>query len=129
MKKTNDQWKQVLDPEVCRVTREKGTESPFSGELLHNNKTGVYTCSNCNAELFLSNAKFDSGCGWPSFYQPTTANSVEYHKDISLGMSRTEITCKYCGAHLGHVFPDGPQDKTGKRYCVNSLSLQFTENK
>jgi len=128
MDKTNDQWKKELDPDVYRITREKGTEPAFSGRLLHNTESGIYTCANCDAELFQSNTKFDSGSGWPSFYKPTTEGSVEYHEDTALGMHRTEVICKNCGAHLGHVFPDGPQDKTGKRYCINSLSLKFQKN-
>lgn len=122
---TDEDWKQKLDPDVYRVTREKGTEPPFSGKLLHNTETGTYTCSNCGANLFSSETKFDSGCGWPSFYDVVQSEAVDLHEDTSFGMTRTEVTCKKCGAHLGHVFPDGPQDKTGQRYCVNSLSLHF----
>lgn len=130
IKKSNEEWKKVLDPETYHVTREKGTEQPFSGKLLYNKDSGIYTCSNCGAKLFDSDAKYDSDCGWPSFYQPGNENNVEYHEDNSFGMRRTEVTCKICNAHLGHVFTDGPRDKTGKRYCINSLALKFeSENK
>jgi len=123
--KSDKEWKEILDPEVYHVTREKGTEAPFSGKLLNNKETGMYVCSNCGAELFSSETKYNSECGWPSFYQPTKEENIKYDEDNSLGIRRTEITCKNCGAHLGHVFQDGPRDKTGKRYCVNSLSLKF----
>lgn len=125
IQKTNDEWKTSLDPEVYHVTREKGTEPPGSGKLLHNKETGMYTCSNCGTELFSSETKFDSGSGWPSFYDVARNDAVELHEDTSYGMTRTEVTCKTCGAHLGHVFPDGPEDKTGQRYCINSLALNF----
>lgn len=125
VKKTDEEWKKKLDPDVYHVTREKGTETPFSGALLHNKETGMYTCANCGAHLFSSDTKFDSGSGWPSFYEPAPGDNIEYHEDNAMGMKRTEVTCKVCGAHLGHVFPDGPQDKTGQRYCINSLALKF----
>jgi len=125
LQKSLNEWKKELDPEVFRVTREKGTEHPYTGKLLHNTKTGIYTCSNCDHELFLSDAKYDSGCGWPAFYDPVTEDSLKYHDDSTFGMKRTEVTCGTCGAHLGHVFPDGPQDKTGQRYCINSVALKF----
>ena len=123
--KTNEEWKEILDPDVYKVTREKGTEAPFSGKLLHNKEDGMYVCSNCGTELFSSETKFDSGSGWPSFYDVAHSDTVELHEDTSFGMTRTEAICSSCGAHLGHVFPDGPQDKTGQRYCINSLSLHF----
>ncbi|CAN5157657.1 peptide-methionine (R)-S-oxide reductase MsrB [soil metagenome] len=123
--KTNDEWKKELDPEVYHVTREKGTEAPGTGKLLHNKETGLYSCSNCGTELFSSETKFDSGSGWPSFYDVANSDAVELHEDSAYGMNRTEVTCRTCGAHLGHVFPDGPSDKTGQRYCINSLSLNF----
>ncbi len=123
--KTVDEWKKKLTPEVYHVTREKGTEPPGSGKLLHNKETGLYTCSNCGATLFTSDTKFDSDSGWPSFYDVANSDAVELHEDTGYGMNRTEVTCKTCGAHLGHVFPDGPTDKTGQRYCINSLALNF----
>lgn len=118
-------WRDKLTPEQYHVCWEKGTEAPFSGALLHNKKTGDYHCVCCGARLFDSSAKFDSGCGWPSFDQ-ALPGAVRYEPDLSHGMRRTEILCQQCGAHLGHVFPDGPTD-TGQRYCVNSLSLTFSE--
>lgn len=123
-----DDWKSKLSPDVYHVTREKGTEAPFSGALLHNEKTGMYTCSNCNAELFDSTAKFDSGSGWPSFDRPVAEGRVKLEEDTSGGMLRTEVVCAACDAHLGHVFQDGPTS-TGARFCINSLSLGFTEKK
>ena len=125
IQKTNEAWKKELTSDVYHVTREKGTEPPGSGKLLHNKETGMYTCSNCGAELFSSDTKFDSGSGWPSFYDVANSEAVELHQDTSYGMNRTEVTCKTCGAHLGHVFPDGPTGKTGQRYCINSLALNF----
>ena len=113
-----------LTPEQEHILRDKGTEPPFSGELLHNKETGVYMCAQCGTELFSSETKYDSGSGWPSFYQAIKDN-VEARIDNSLGMARTEVVCKKCGGHLGHVFEDGPKDKTGQRYCINSLSLEF----
>jgi len=126
---TNDEWKKKLPPDVYYVTREKGTEPPFSGKLLLNKEHGMYVCSNCGADLFSSETKFDSGCGWPSFYDIASADAVNFHEDTSYGMVRTEVTCKKCAAHLGHVFPDGPEDKTGQRYCINSLSLHFRKKR
>ncbi|MCX8961270.1 peptide-methionine (R)-S-oxide reductase MsrB [Erwinia psidii] len=109
------------------VTQERGTEPPFSGKLLHNKTQGIYHCLLCGTPLFFSDSKFDSGCGWPSFYQPCSDKAVRYLADDSHGMQRTEIRCGHCDAHLGHVFPDGPQP-TGERYCVNSASLSFTDD-
>lgn len=123
MKLTEQQWQERLTPEEFRVCREKGTERPFTGQLLDVNDKGMYLCKCCGAELFSSDTKFDAGCGWPSFFAEHAEN-VGYHTDTSHGMTRTEITCKHCDAHLGHVFPDGPQP-TGQRYCVNSVSLTF----
>ncbi len=108
------------------VTQERGTEAPFSGKLLHNKEQGIYHCLVCNAPLFLSSDKYDSGCGWPSFYRPAEDNAIRYLEDNSHGMQRTEIRCSACDAHLGHVFPDGPQP-TEERYCVNSASLNFSD--
>lgn len=125
----NIDWKQKLTPEQYRVLREKGTEPPFTGELLENKADGSYICAGCGNELFSSDHKFDSGSGWPSFYDVSLLDSVDLHRDDSLGMERTEVTCKNCGGHLGHVFDDGPADKTGKRYCINSLSLEFRDAK
>lgn len=108
------------------VTQQRGTEAPFSGKLLHNKQDGIYHCLVCNAPLFLSDSKYDSGCGWPSFYQPVDDEAIRYLEDDSHGMQRIEIRCQRCDAHLGHVFPDGPQP-TGERFCVNSASLSFTD--
>lgn len=108
------------------VTQDRGTEAPYSGKLLHNTRSGIYHCLCCNAPLFYSDSKYDSGCGWPSFYQPVADNAIRYIDDYSHNMHRIEIRCGQCDAHLGHVFPDGPQP-TGERYCVNSASLRFTD--
>lgn len=108
------------------VTQKQGTEPPFTGHLLHNKRDGVYHCLVCNAPLFLSETKYDSGCGWPSFFEPVSETAIRYLDDNSHGMQRIEIRCGQCDAHLGHVFPDGPQP-TGERYCVNSASLSFTD--
>lgn len=123
--KAADVWRDKLNDEQYRVCRLKGTEPPFSGALLHNRKSGEYHCVCCGARLFDSSAKFDSGCGWPSFDQ-ALAGSVRYLEDRSHGMVRTEIQCQACGSHLGHLFADGPT-ATGQRYCVNSVSLSFSE--
>ena len=124
--KTAAEWQQQLTPEQYRVCREKGTEAPFSGELLNNTGIGTYGCVCCKAPLFRSDAKFESGCGWPSYWKALSDDAVIYQDDMSLGMNRTEILCANCGSHLGHVFPDGPQP-TGLRYCVNSVSLTFDD--
>lgn len=129
MHKTNDEWKQELSPEVYHVTREKGTEAPFTGTYWNEFSPGRYACSNCGKELFLSEHKFDAGCGWPSFDRPVDAANVTEEVDTSHGMVRREVVCTNCGAHLGHVFDDGPQDTTGIRYCINSASLTFTKEK
>ena len=117
-------WKAQLTAEEFRVCREAGTERPYTGVLLDEKRPGQYVCKCCGADLFDGQAKFDSGCGWPSFYAQSEQGNVGYREDLSHGMRRVEIYCKQCQAHLGHVFPDGPQP-TGQRYCVNSVSLTF----
>ncbi|GAJ77713.1 LOW QUALITY PROTEIN: peptide methionine sulfoxide reductase MsrB [Vibrio sp. JCM 18905] len=125
--KSDEQWREQLSEEEFRVCREQGTEPPFSGKLLHNKETGVYACTCCNAPLFVSDNKYDSGCGWPSFDAPINDQAVRYLEDLSHGMVRTEIRCATCDSHLGHVFEDGPQT-TGERFCVNSVSLIFNKS-
>lgn len=120
----NRDWKEKLSAEQYAVLREGATEPPFSGQLLHNKEKGIYTCAGCGAELFTSDAKYDSGSGWPSFFQPVARDAILEREDTSHGMRRIEILCASCEGHLGHVFPDGPRP-TGQRYCVNSLSLGF----
>jgi len=122
--KSEEQWQQELSPEQYAVMRRGETEAPFSGALLDDHSAGMFTCAACGAELFSSDAKFDSGTGWPSFSDPVNAQNVELVTDDSHGMHRTEVRCKRCGSHLGHVFDDGPADKGGKRFCINSVCLQ-----
>lgn len=126
IKKTEEEWRAELTDKQYNVLRQKGTEPPFTGELLHNKGKGKYHCAGCGEDLFLSDTKFDSGSGWPSFWAPIEDDNIESKSDESIGMQRTEILCKKCGGHLGHVFHDGP-NPTGKRYCVNSASLKFEE--
>jgi peptide-methionine (R)-S-oxide reductase len=125
--KTLEQWRAQLDPEQFRVTREKGTERAFTGAYWDTKTPGTYRCVCCGAPLFTSDTKFDSGTGWPSFYTPVSESAVVTEDDNTLGMRRTEVMCGNCGAHLGHVFPDGPTP-TGLRYCINSLSLDLEED-
>ena len=118
-------WKKKLTLEQYKVLREKGTEAPFTGKLYNNHQSGMYQCAACGQDLFSSTAKFDSGSGWPSFDDPINRENVELKEDNTLGMSRTEVICKNCGSHLGHVFNDGPKETTGQRYCINSCALNF----
>jgi len=124
MKEENDEWKLTLSPEQYKVLRECGTEPPFTGKYVNHKEDGTYVCAGCGNALFSSDTKFESGSGWPSFWDQVSEDAIETREDNSLWMRRTEIVCKKCGGHLGHVFDDGP-NPTGLRYCVNSLSLEF----
>ncbi len=123
--RTEEQWRELLTPEQYYVLREKGTERPFINKYDHHFEPGVYACAACGAELFSSETKFNSGCGWPAFYAAKAGDRVVLTPDDSLGMIRTEVTCARCGSHLGHIFDDAPQTPTGQRYCINSVSLKF----
>ena len=123
--KTDDEWRAELTPEQYEVLRRAGTERAFTGKFVNEKSNGMYTCAGCGAELFASDTKFDSGCGWPSFTEPAVAAAVETRPDNTLFMRRTEVVCRACGGHLGHVFEDGPQDKGGLRYCINSCALEL----
>lgn len=125
VEKSEAQWREELSDEQFRVCRQKGTEPAFTGIYYDTREDGVYRCACCNNALFRSDHKYDSGSGWPSFWEPITPDAVHTETDVSHGMTRTEVTCGACGAHLGHVFNDGPRDKTGLRYCINSVSLDL----
>jgi peptide-methionine (R)-S-oxide reductase len=124
VKKTEAEWRTELTPEQYHILREKGTERAFTGALVNNHADGLYHCAACNAPLFKSETKFESGSGWPSFFEPTSPTAVQLYEDNAHGMRRVEVTCASCGGHLGHVFPDGP-NPTGQRFCINSASLGF----
>ncbi len=126
--KTEEEWKKDLTPEQYAILREQGTEPAFTGKYLDNHDSGAYTCAACGLQLFSSDTKFDSGTGWPSFSEPANLENVELRTDDSHGMVRTEVVCKRCGSHLGHVFNDGPADKGGQRYCINSCALNFEKS-
>ena len=121
---TDEQWRERLTPEQYAVLRGKGTERAFTGAYWDAKDEGVYRCAACNTQLFTSETKYDSGSGWPSFWEPLTPDAVRYERDVSYGMTRTEVLCGTCGGHLGHLFDDGPQP-TGQRFCMNSVSLEF----
>jgi len=123
--KTDEEWKKILTPQQYEILRNKGTEPAFTGQFVDNHEQGVYECAACGEELFDSSTKFESGSGWPSFYDVATQGNVILKDDNAHGMRRTEVVCSKCGGHLGHVFEDGPKNKTGLRYCINSCALKF----
>ncbi len=125
--KTDAEWRQSLSDAEYQVLRRAATERAWTGALLDEKRNGVYVCRACGADLFRSTTKFDSGSGWPSFFEPISEDAVELHRDVSYGMVRTEVRCANCGSHLGHLFDDAPQTPTGERYCMNSISLDFEE--
>ena len=125
IEKSEEDWRQELDPERYHVLREAGTEPPFTGSYTYSKESGTYRCGACGNTLFNSDTKFDSGTGWPSFTAPKVADAVETRSDTSWGMKRTEVVCRNCGGHLGHVFDDGPRDKGGMRFCINSCALEL----
>jgi peptide-methionine (R)-S-oxide reductase len=125
VRKSDEEWREQLTPEEYEVTRKGGTEAPFTGRYWDNHEDGMYRCVGCGTELFSSDTKFDSGTGWPSFTEPAVAEAVELRDDSSWGMNRTEVVCRNCGGHLGHVFPDGPPEAGGMRYCINSCALDL----
>ena len=128
VQKTDAQWREELTPEQYQVLRKAGTERAFTGKYWNNHEDGIYRCAGCGAELFGSDTKFESGSGWPSFTEPKVAEAVTLKRDISHGMIRTEVECARCGGHLGHVFDDGPRDRGGLRYCMNSCAMDFQSN-
>jgi peptide-methionine (R)-S-oxide reductase len=129
VKLSEEEWEAKLTTEQYRILRQKGTEAPFSGELLEEKRDGMFMCVACGNQLFASNTKFDSGSGWPSFYDVAKSDAVKLLEDNSLGVNRVEVECAKCGGHLGHVFDDGPADRTGQRYCINSVCLKFDSKK
>jgi len=129
VEKSEREWRERLTPEQYKVLREKGTERPFTGEYDKSKQSGTYRCAGCGTELFESDAKFDSGTGWPSFTEPKVAEAVELREDKKWGMRRTEAICRNCGSHLGHVFDDGPRDAGGQRWCINSCALDLATSR
>lgn len=125
IQKTEEEWKKILTPQQYEILRNRGTEPAFTGEYVDNHEDGAYNCAACGVALFNSGTKFESGSGWPSFYDVATQGNVILKDDNSHGMNRTEVVCANCGSHLGHLFDDGPADKTGQRYCINSCALKF----
>jgi peptide-methionine (R)-S-oxide reductase len=125
-KQSEDYWRKKLTAEQYAVLRQKATEKPFTGALLHEVRQGTFRCAACGTELFDADTKFESGSGWPSFYD-AKPGAIDFHEDTANGMVRTEVTCHTCGSHLGHIFPDAPQTPTGQRYCINSIALKFKE--